>query len=195
MQIENKQLGKMKKLLLLAFMLVSTLFLFGQDIANARAIDFELSSNCIVLYKQRKPVRQKNLYFELAGSGGFGSINFEWNFLSKGKFRWMLRTGLSGTYIDKNNGVGFVFPLMVHAVYGKNHGLDVGIGQALTITTRGSLFLRTPLSIGYRLEPQGKRIFYRFSYTPIVSYLVDFQWEHWGGITIGYKLRSNPRYI
>ena len=68
----------------------------------------------------------------------------------------MLRTGISGTYIDKNNGAGIIFPVMVHGIYGKKHGLDLGIGQALTLTTRGSFFLRAPLSVGYRFEPNRK---------------------------------------
>lgn len=184
----------MKLLLLIIVLCASTGFSFGQEIDSAQLTKLESESSRYVPHKPQKPLKRRSLYFELGGSGGFGSFNFEWNFKSTDNFRWMLRTGISGTFIDRNNGLGFIFPVMVHGVYGKNHGLDLGIGQALTITTRGGIFLRTPLSIGYRLEPKEKRMFYRFSYTPIVSYLIDFQWEHWGGITIGYKLLPRPKF-
>ena len=184
----------MKTLLFIITLFVSTGFSFGQEIGSAQLTKLESESSRYVAHKRSRPFRRKSLYLELGGSGGFGSFNFEWNFKSTDNFRWMFRTGISATYIDKNNGLGFIFPVMVHSIYGKNHGLDLGIGQALTITTRGGIFLRTPLSIGYRLEPKDKRMFYRFSYTPIVSYLVDFQWEHWAGISIGYKLLPKPKF-
>lgn len=180
----------MKCLITLVLMFFSIGFSHCQNFGSLSIQNTESKLYAISNHRVRDP---RSLFVELAGSGGFGSFNFEWNFATKNKFRWMLRTGISGTYIDKNNGAGFIFPVMVHGVYGKKHGLDVGIGQALTITTKGSFFLRAPVSIGYRFEPEGKRLFYRFSYTPIVSYIVDFQWEHWGGISIGYKLKSGLR--
>ena len=183
-------MGKMKILISICVLLLINNYSYAQHLAESTERAQEIVSKRYVPTMKHKAYRPRSLYFEFGGSGGFGSFNFEWTFAQKEKFRWMLRTGISGTYIDKNNGAGFIFPVMVHGVYGQKHGLDVGIGQTLTITTRGSIFLRAPLSIGYRLEPEGKRVFYRFSYTPIISYIVDFQWEHWGGITIGYKLSS-----
>ncbi|MDG1332976.1 MAG: hypothetical protein P8P74_11650 [Crocinitomicaceae bacterium] len=179
----------MKWFITITLVVFATGFSLGQDFLASGSSLSQWECEAYVPRLHRQQGKPRSLYFELGGSGGFGSFNFEWTFATKNKFRWMLRTGISGTYIDKNNGAGFIFPVMVHGVYGHKHGLDVGIGQALTITTKGSFFLRAPVSIGYRLEPEGKRLFYRFSYTPIVSYIVDFQWEHWGGITIGYKLR------
>lgn len=187
----------MKSIVFLLLYLASN-FAFGQDSINSQPTmqaESFLSHACEAYVPYIRPNRPQHnsIYFELAGSGGFASFNYEWNFHNTERLRWFLRAGISGTYIDKNNGAGLIFPVMVHAMFGYRHGLDVGIGQALTITTKGSLFLRAPLSIGYRFEPEGKRVFYRFSYTPIVSYLLDFQWQHWGGITIGYKLRTMTR--
>ena len=139
---------------------------------------------------QLKHPKRHNVYFELGGSGGFGSFNYEKIFAHRNpKMRFLLRPGLSFTPIDKNNGFALIFPVLVHGVYGEKHCLDVGIGQTFTITSKGQFFFRAPLSIGYRLEPKESRMFYRFSYTPIVSYLFDQQWEHWGGISIGYKIK------
>jgi len=191
MQNENWKLGM--KLILFVILTVHSSFMYGQHLFEASENSFERFNQDGKLFfpSSERKIEQNTVYIELAGSGGFGSFNFEWNFKTKDQFRWMLRTGISGTYIDKNNGAALIFPVMVHGVYGKKHCLDIGIGQSLSVTTRGGFFVRAPISIGYRLEPKGKRIFYRVSYTPIVSYLVDFQWENWAGVSIGYKL--NPR--
>lgn len=127
------------------------------------------------------------LSFEVGGVGGFGSFSYSKQFKSWDKLGLEYRVGLSFVPIDKNNGNGIIIPALVHATYGNGkHFADVGLGQALTVTTRGSLFLRMPTSFGYRLQTEG-HMFYRFAYTPLVSYIYNFQWEHWGGITIGYN--------
>lgn len=150
--------------------------------------------------------KERSLSFELAGSGGFGSLNFEKNIYLKSEnepivdelmvpkkvgFRMDMRYGFSFTPVDKNNGVVLIFPIMLHAVKSKgNHGLDLGLGQTISITTRGRFFVMMPASIGYRFQPLDKKYYLRFSYTPIISYLIDFQYQHWGGITFGYRLKS-----
>lgn len=129
-----------------------------------------------------------SLELEIAGVGGFGSVSYVKKFASKDAFNFEYRFGLSYAPIDRNNGAALVFPMMAHATYGSgNHLADFGVGQAITVTTRGSLFARMPLSFGYRFDPK-KRIYYRIAYTPIISYIFNFQWEHWGGITMGFKL-------
>jgi hypothetical protein len=133
--------------------------------------------------------KPKYLSLEALGSGGLASLNYEQGIIDKDIFDMHFRTGLSFAPIDKNNGTAIIFPLMVHGLLGSgNHKLDLGLGQALTVTTRGSFFLRMPASVGYRFEPIDKRYYLRASYTPIVSYLFNFQWEHWGGLTFGYRL-------
>ncbi|MCK6639315.1 MAG: hypothetical protein L6Q81_04455 [Bacteroidia bacterium] len=149
--------------------------------------------------------QNRNLFLELGGSGGLGSINFEktlWDPASnkpvrdncggyppiRHTFTW--RAGFSVTPVDKNNGVVLIFPLMANVVYGfKAHKLEAGAGMAPSITTKGSWYIKTPLALGYRYEPDGKQLFYRVTYTPIVGWLVDYNWQHWAGISIGYKLK------
>lgn len=143
-----------------------------------------------VMYDRRRKVNHHNIYLEALGSGGFGSINHEWGFLRKSSWQLLLRSGFSFVPIDSNNGAVLIFPIMVHAVYGSgSHKLDVGIGQTFSVTTRGDFFLRAPVSVGYRLNPRNSRMFYRIAYTPIISYLIDQQLEHWGGVSIGLKLK------
>lgn len=125
---------------------------------------------------------------EVCGVGGFGSISYSKAFKSWDKFGLEYRAGLSFVPIDKNNGNAFIFPLLVHATYGnEKHMADVGVGQAITVTTRGNAFVRMPTSFGYRFQSEG-HLFYRLAYTPIISYIYNAQWEHWGGITVGYNL-------
>ena len=175
------------KIALLAFLFFSMEMHAQVELSAMAASDSILE---FIPLAERKLPKRKNIYLELGGSGGFASFNFEWIFAHRNpKMRFLLRPGISVSPIDKNNGLALIFPVMVHGVYGQKHCLDVGLGQTFTITTKGQFFFRAPLSIGYRLEPKSSRMFYRFSYTPIVSYLFDQQWEHWGGISVGYKIK------
>ena len=132
--------------------------------------------------------KQQFFSFELGGSGGLASINYERNYLEKKNYFLQARFGFSYGPIDANNGGVLIFPIMTHAVIGpKNHKIDFGIGQTLSITTKGNFFILMPSSIGYRYQPTTKKYYWRFAYTPIFSYLIDFQTQHWGGITYGFN--------
>ena len=134
----------------------------------------------------------KSVYFEIAGSGGLGSINLEKAFCRKKFTDFTWRAGLSLAPIDNNNGTGIVFPLMVNAIVGKHaHKLEIGAGQGITITTKGSFFALGTAVIGYRYQPPTKKWFYRVTYTPLISYIVDFQIQQWAGFSIGYTLNGN----
>jgi hypothetical protein len=148
---------------------------------------------CIFLFSINGHTQQQNYFsFELAGSGGFGSLNYEHTVLDRSKLDLNMRYGFSMTPVDKNNGVVLIFPVMLHCLIGENaHKLDLAAGQAISITTKGSLFLSAPLAIGYRFQPLEKKYFFRCSYTPLLSYLVDVQLQNWAGITFGYHFNRN----
>ena len=130
---------------------------------------------------------------ELGGSGGLASINYERAFYTSSFTELDFRAGFSFAPIDRNNGTALIFPLMVHALLGEGqHKLDIAAGQTFSITTAGNFFIRMPLGLGYRYQPSEKPFYFRASYTPIVSYLLDLQWEHWAGITFGYQINRNP---
>lgn len=145
-------------------------------------------------YGQTDSDKRKAVFFEIAGSGGAGSFNYEKLFFTKSNTEFTWRAGLSFAPIDKNNGTGLVFPLMINTLIGKNsHKLELGLGQGITITTRGSFFALTTAAIGYRYQSESKKWFYRVTYTPLISYLVDFQIQQWGGISIGYTFKSKAK--
>ena len=144
----------------------------------------------------------RQVFLELGGSGGLGSINLEKPLFIAPRsaprdncgplnpvwysFTW--RLGLGASPIDRNNGWVVVFPAMVNMVYGVySHRVEFGAGFAPSITTKGSFFVKSPLMLGYRFQPPGKKLFYRVSYTPIFAWLVDVQWQHWAGVSIGYN--------
>ncbi|MCX6148718.1 MAG: hypothetical protein NTW25_15910 [Candidatus Kapabacteria bacterium] len=133
--------------------------------------------------------QDKYVSFELAGSGGLASVNYEKQIFKLDNNNINYRLGFSFAPIDANNGYILIFPIMLQYVYGNsNNKADFGIGQTFSITTKGNFFIMMPLSLGYRYEPNDKDYYWRFSYTPIVSYLFGFQYQNWAGITYGLKL-------
>ena len=141
------------------------------------------------LFCQEAFEKPRAVFLELAGSGGIASLNYEKAFAGNERLLFTWRAGFSLAPIDRNNGTGLVFPLMANVLVGPaDHKLEVGLGQGFTVTTRGSFFALTTAAVGYRYQAEGKRLFYRATYTPLISYLVDFQVQHWAGISIGYEL-------
>ncbi|MDD3741623.1 MAG: hypothetical protein PHH30_10305 [Bacteroidales bacterium] len=141
------------------------------------------------LFCSLSSIAQSYVSLEVGGSGGLGSINYENTFITKSNFSGYYRVGFSFAPIDKNNGVALIFPLMIHELIGSSdHKIDLGIGPSLSITTKGNVFTLMAISAGYRFQPQNKNYYIRIAYTPIVSFMVDFQVQHWAGLCFGYKI-------
>lgn len=144
---------------------------------------------------QRRPIQSKHhLSLEFGGVCGFGSLNYERRFRRTLTSFLTLRVGAGGGYFDSSQDAFIGLPVMVHQTWGVTHCIDLGIGQLLSYSlSDGSFDLRTPLSLGYRIEPLWSSLYYRFAYTPLISYLDTFHWQHWGGVTIGYKIPGKRR--
>ena len=83
---------------------------------------------------------------------------------------------------------------MIHSIIGKNsHKLELGLGQGITITTKGHFFALTTASVGYRYQSETKKWFYRVTYTPLISYIIDFQVQQLAGISIGYTFNNTKK--
>lgn len=135
--------------------------------------------------------KTRSVYFEAGGCGGLGSFNFEKIFKTTGANSFSWRAGLGGSPIDKNNGNVLVFPVLIHFSHGANQlKFEAGIGQGISITTKGNSFARGVMSLGYKYQKKESRLFFRIAYTPLISYLVDFQWQHWAGISVGFHLND-----
>lgn len=132
--------------------------------------------------------QNRSVFLEIMGTGGFGSVNYEQSFLTRENLDLKWRVGLSFFPVDRNNGNSLIFPLLAEVLVGKGaHKFEGGLGQTFTITTKGKFFLLMPAVAGYRYQPPGKHFFFRASYTPIISYLLDFQYQNWGGLSFGYQ--------
>lgn len=134
---------------------------------------------------------QESLYLEGAGHGGIGSINFEGPIKKWDKLSLHYRMGMSFVPIDANNGVNFIFPLLIGGLYGeKNMKFEFGLGQTPAVTTQGAFYSRLPILTGVRFDNPEKLLYYKIAYTPIVNYITDRQWLHWFGAGIGLKLEK-----
>ncbi|MEL6536522.1 MAG: hypothetical protein AAFQ98_13985 [Bacteroidota bacterium] len=141
---------------------------------------------------QAQSIRRSSVFLELAGSGGLASLNYERAFAQGTYTEYAWRAGFSLAPIDQNNGVGLVFPVMAVALIGPaNHQLELGLGQGITLTTRGSFFALTTAAVGYRYQSPRSPWFFRATYTPLISYLLDFQVQQWAGLSLGYTF--NPQ--
>ena len=137
---------------------------------------------------QEIKINKNSVFLELAGSGGIASLNYERIFYDKKYLDFSSRIGFSFAPLDRNNGTAIVVPIMLNLLVGQTaHKLELGIGQGLSITTKGSVFALFTPAISYRYQAEQSRLFYRLSYTPLLSYLIDYQVQHWAGISIGYR--------
>ncbi|MEM7372146.1 MAG: hypothetical protein AAF587_26245 [Bacteroidota bacterium] len=131
--------------------------------------------------------KQTSLYLELGGPGGLGSLNIERTCSQRKSVQFAYRIGLSSFPIDRNNGIVVVIPVGIHGIAGQApHFMDVSVGQVISFTTKGKFHFLGTSAIGYRHQKTEKPVFFRLSYTPLISYLLTYQYQHWAGLTIGY---------
>ncbi len=128
--------------------------------------------------------------FEIGGNGGFGSFNYERQFYRPKLARYDFKVGFSLAPIDKNNGTGLVFPLGLQRRIGTKHQLVLGLGQGLTLTTKLHFFIQGTAAVMYRYQPEQKHFFFQVGYTPLFSYVIDRQWQHWAGFGFGYRFQA-----
>jgi hypothetical protein len=72
------------------------------------------------------------LYIEVAGVGGYGSVDYERVLYSKKYLMFAIRVGMSSyhikDYINKLN-PDILIPLAINGYYGKKHKIEYGVGQ------------------------------------------------------------------
>jgi hypothetical protein len=137
------------------------------------------------------------MYIEVAGAGGYGSVNYERVIKSSKLFMLGIRLGM-GTYHINDYTTHFnpdlLFPVSVNGSYGKNHKIELDFGQvfASTVIAGESTFEPTResdfhsfLSIGYRYQKKNGGLLFRCNYTPIFEFNSYFR--QWLGISIGFS--------
>ncbi|MFI5172104.1 MAG: hypothetical protein ACHQFW_06910 [Chitinophagales bacterium] len=142
------------------------------------------------LYCQTDAEYPQRILFEAGGNGGVYSFNYEHDFeyFWQGNLKW--EVGLSySPFFGKNI---IAIPLAINYVIGKSkHKMELGTGQVLIIAPgeEHGGFIRGTFDVGYLLQPDDKRVYYKFAYTPFYSYTSNFQYQHWGALGIGYQLK------
>lgn len=132
---------------------------------------------------------------ELMGIGGFGSFNYEYNFISVNAFHLDGRIGLSTThFIDYRRKVNpdLLIPVMLSASYGQRNRAELGIAETYSAIVKAGnnglpyrkAELNTSLYLGYRFQPSATGIFFRIAYTPMLNY--NYRFHYWGAVSIGY---------
>lgn len=146
-----------------------------------------------------KPLVKQALYLEALGIGGFGSINYERSLLIKSLHQINGRIGFSTLNTrDFTNTLNpdFIFPIAINWLYGKNHKLEIGFGQAITnIVVASSLNgqptrvtkLNANFNLGYRYQKSTGGFLFRCGYTPIYEHYENYR--HWAGVSFGYAFK------
>lgn len=131
---------------------------------------------------------KRSLHIELGGSGGIWSVSTE---RSLGRQGWILQFGYS--FVPTGKLYISTLPILIKKTFGeKEHKLEAGVGQGLSLAFGDGVkfFPRGILEIGWRYQKTNSRWIFRAMYTPLISYIVDLQYQHWAGIGIGYQIQN-----
>jgi hypothetical protein len=141
--------------------------------------------------------KTKNIVFaEVAGAGGFGSVNYERELIQRGNFKSSLRGGLGAYHVtdyEMKFNPDLLIPLTMYFYYGTIHHIDLGFGQTIssmmyldyeTMGKKRTYHLHTNLSIGYRYQKSSGGLFLKINYTPFFEFNENY--THWGSASIGY---------
>ena len=130
-----------------------------------------------------------SVFAEAGGSGGIYSIGYEKNMrLAAIPFNMDLALEI----VPLGHRTVITLPVSLNYSLGKGaHKLELGTGQMFTLSIGGGKggTIRGTVRVGYRLEPTGKHYYLRFAYTPFYSWIYNFQWNHWAGISYGFYFK------
>lgn len=136
--------------------------------------------------------------FDIGGTGGYGSFNYERNILEKNNYFLSGKIGFSFIRLkdyETEFNPDLLFPITIQVGRRfKNHHAIIGVGQTVaSIVQASSDFskkirnhsLSGNLVAGYRFQKRGKPLSIQVSYTPL--FLQYKRFRHWGGLSIGYS--------
>lgn len=167
---------------------LSLLILFLGSSTRVIAQGYTSALECKAYCMPQRTENRRNMYLEGLGVAGLGSFNFEFIFVRRNRFQLLFRPGI-GVQTPASDKVLINVPIMAHILAGgKSHYLDFGVGEMPGISTKGEFSIQTPFSVGYRLSPMKRGFFCRIAYTPRMSYIGGFKYEHWAGLAVGIKL-------
>ena len=154
-------------------------------------------NNLIVAKNTETLKKARNfVFFEVGGSGGYGSINYEYLVKKIKKLKLSVRVGASSyhlnDYTNKFN-PDVIIPITINAYYGTKHNIYFGLGQAITsiVYANNSDYKpkrtnnsNTNLSIGYRYQKEVGGIMFKIGYASIIEN--NNMFRHWFLLAFGY---------
>lgn len=143
------------------------------------------------------------IYAEVAGVGGFGSVNYENIFFNKRLFSLSARVGV-GTYrlLDFQNKFNpdVIIPIELYGFFGKTHFAEIGLGQVISsivyvnienLQPDRRVSIHTNFSVGYRYQRKKGGLFLRLCYSPLIEFYKSYR--HWGGFSVGYIFKEKKK--
>ncbi|OQX75219.1 MAG: hypothetical protein B6D61_10860 [Bacteroidetes bacterium 4484_249] len=136
------------------------------------------------------------IFIEAGGSGGYGSVNYEYLLKSINKIKLSVRIGFSTYHItDYTNSFNpdILIPIAVNAYYGLNHNIDFSIGQTISNIVYADNFdfqpkrknsFNTNLSLGYRYQKETGGFMCKIAYSPIIEN--NKTYRNWISLSLGY---------
>ena len=172
----------MKRIFILLCLFISSIG-FGQDST------FVVSQDTTVEFKDYKFKFKNNIQFELLGTGGLYSVNYERFLVNRNRFKTSVQLGISPMFRTSWNGLSI--PISITELFSfKKHHLELGIGIAPNFVSHenhgNSWESLLNGRVGYRFQKPSGRFVFRAGYTPFL-YFPDNKFIHWGGISIGYS--------
>lgn len=160
------------------------------------SILFCLCNVIIAQNSENKKIKKNLLFLEIGGSGGYGSVNYEYLVKKNNKLKLSTRIGISSYRLtDYTNELNpdLVIPIAVNTYYGSKNNIDLGIGQTFTSIVyadnenyqpKRRIQFNTNLFIGYRYQSETGFLF-KIGYAPIIENQKMFR--HWASLTLGYN--------
>ncbi len=162
------------------------------------------------LKAQNNPESPYDLYLELGGAAGIGSINFERHIWKRQSWELKGRIGLfilpHGSLTKVSN--SYFYPFGFSLLYGEKHQLEVAVGGLLTHNNdgflegsakQGSWNLYGQGFLGYRLQLGKGRWFLKAGYVPLfhpemqsasvptIGHITG-SWAHWASLGVGLDI-------
>lgn len=156
------------------------------------------STVALSVYSQENKPFRNGVITSAGGEGGVYTIGYERLFVKDKSFGTFLHAGISGFPIDQR--ITFAFPVSFGGYYrtksweflaGPGIGPNVSCNyQEFSGNGAGRLryYSRAYFEAGTRLRVSGDRYTIGIKYSPFISFIENFQWEHWAGINFGIHL-------
>ncbi len=159
-----------------------------------------LTTNLLVGQNDANRILKNGIDFDFFGSSGYGSINYDRILFHPKNFTFGFRVGL-GAYRFQDYLLNFnpdlVFPLSIYGTFGRNHNLELSIGNTFaslvqanreTFEPNRTLDANLKATVGYRFQSKKDFRWYGRAYLSLLS-LNKEKATLWPGFSFGYLVK------